>query len=397
MNTHGSTLLICAVTLVSAASRHAAAIELSAAEVETFNQAQRAQQAGQHNQVITLLEPVRQKYPREADLPRLLAHSYFELGRYDEAREAAVQAVALGRLSTDMLVRLTQIDRQRGDDLATLNSVRLLTITDAGNAVWRILYGDLLFAADHFGQARAVFARLVESDPSRADLWSRLGNAQMRLDLIDDATVSFQTAWELGERNESVARLLAGLQQRRGDAEATITWIERALAVQASPAPAMRLRHARLLFHAGEIDRARVIARQLSESSERETRAEASRLLGEIALRNDDIDAAVSHWRAAHEGGLGSDDLTQSLARLYFNQGNYGETARLLIIHTANMPDDNEAALLLARCALLSGDMDKARGHIQTYLEHFGMNDDIGELIRELAVKIGHTRRHTVE
>jgi len=364
-------------------------VDLSASESAKLRQAQAAQGEGEHDKALELLEPIWKKHPREGDLIRLMAHSYFELGRLKEARDAAVTAIGLGRMSSDLLVRIAQIDRQRGDDLATLNTVRLLTVTQPDDVTWRMLYGDLLLSMGRADEAHAVYRRLVDADPVRADLWSRLGNAQIRQERLEQAAASFETAWHLGQRDASVAKILAGLHQRLGHGEATTVWVERAIAQGDEPDARDRLRQAQFLDRLGDTDRARAIALELTKSAPAEIVGQAWVLLGHMALRRGDPEAAVKHWQSAGDAVVQQEGLTKALGSLHFNQRRYAEAARFFALHLEQTPGDREVSLLRIRCELLSGKTAEARGHVLSHLEQFGMDPSLVPIIRQLSRQLG--------
>ena len=73
----------------------------------------------------------------------------------------------------------------------------------------------------------------------------------------------------------------------------------------------------------------------------------------------------VGEALAAHDDLLRVDpddaDVRLSLARIYFDQGNYGQAAAVLQSHVKEHPEDTDAAYLLSRALTQSGDPAQAR------------------------------------
>src|SRR5262245_42505550 len=108
----------------------APAAELTAEDARIVPDAQTALNSGPAAQTVTLLMPLRTKYPDLGDIPRLLAHAYFEQQQFAEARQASMEAISLGRMTPDVVACIAQIDRERDDTIALLGAVRLLTVLD---------------------------------------------------------------------------------------------------------------------------------------------------------------------------------------------------------------------------------------------------------------------------
>ena len=185
--------------------------ELKPEDAEAFNKGNDHFQKGEFQQTVDLLEPLRKKYPSMADVPRLLSHSYYELGRVPESRQAALEAIGLGRFTPDAFIRLAQIDRQREDQLALLNTVRLLTILEPDNNDWRLLYGDVLEATQSYEQSASVYRLLIAEQPNRSELFVRLGNVLIKQDNPREAVKILETAWRLGDANPRLPEIMAGL------------------------------------------------------------------------------------------------------------------------------------------------------------------------------------------
>ncbi|HLU49833.1 MAG TPA: tetratricopeptide repeat protein, partial [Planctomycetota bacterium] len=330
---------------------------------------------------IEILEPLRARHPAEADVPRLLAHAFWGIGDLAKAREAAVRALSLGRLTSDTLGRIAQIDRERGDRTALLNAVRLLTITDAENFEWRVLYADMLASAGDLAEAASLYNELVEVAPTRGDLYARLGNVALRDDRLGDAVTALETAWQLGERSPALAGTIGAIWQRLDDQRRTLEWIEISLSLEKDPTPALRLQHARLALALGELALARKSAEILVATKDEETLAEAELVLGHVAMSENAPGVAAEHWERAVRAGATAPQLLSYLGGHFFNAGDPARAAKYLRRKVEGDEFDEQDLRFLVIALVRIGERDEARARLRLYLELYGLNDAARELI----------------
>lgn len=378
---HRSLLLL--TILVTLFCRTALSAELTAADARSLSDAQTALNNSNHQRAVELLLSLRAKYPTLGEIPRLLTHAYHALGQTDKARETALAAISVGRLTSDVLVRLAQIDQQRDDRLALLNTVRLLTIVEADDYQWRLIYGDLLADSGQLEESRGVFQSLVDERPESADLYLRLGDIATRLGDPEAAATNLETAWNLGADNTRLARTIAGLQQQLGNDIAAVAWIERAVAASPSSDEKLQLEHAQLCWNAEQTERAAAAARPLINSPTDEIAAQAHVLLGRIAMGNQEVDAAISHWREATARGVDSPQLLAVIGADYFNKGDFNRAAAVLkrVVDGAEAAEEQHLRFLVTSL-IRAADLSNARTYLRHYVEQFGMSDAAKQLVR---------------
>lgn len=380
-------LIVCAAASVGAPVTFAADVLVmpmaaSSDDAKVLQQAQQAQQSGNHDRALELLSPLHESGPSMPDVPRLMAHSYLALQRYDKARAAAVEAIGEGRMTVDLLAILAQVDRRRGDEVALLNDVRLLMLLDVNDPAWRQLFGQLLATTGQPAAAESVLRQLVEASPAQPRLWAQLGNVLVELQRHDEAAAVYETAWRLGDRDPQTAALLAGLYQRLGDADAALRWLDRALLAQKPPAPKLRLQQAQLLYAAGESDAAAMSAAAVLEAPDRSLVAEAHRLLGRLAMQRHDIDAALVHWHKAVDAGSADRSMLLALGRLHFSRDEFDPARQYLARYITTGPVDRATLLTLARATIHSDTSpDRVHHALHIYVERFGLDDDARDLI----------------
>ncbi|MEM1452380.1 MAG: tetratricopeptide repeat protein, partial [Planctomycetota bacterium] len=235
--------LVAAVALSGVASSQTEG--LTPDQARRLERAQADQRDGRHGDAVRALEALGEERPDLADVPRLLAFSYHELGRTDDARAAAVRAIGLGRLTSDVLARLVQIDRGRGDVLAALDAVRLLTVLDAGDPSWRRYAAELLAETGLLSAAESIYRQAVSISPADAQSWLGLGNVLASSGRVRSAASAYETAWILGERTATLAEGIAALEQRDGDLASSVRWLEHAETLESDASGRRALRRAR--------------------------------------------------------------------------------------------------------------------------------------------------------
>ena len=171
------------------------AADLTANDASTLQNAQAALDTGEFDKTVTLLTQLRAKYPDVGDIPRLLAHAYYEQGRFAEARQVALEAIAVGRLTPDVLACVARIDRERDDTVALMGAIRLLTVLDAGNRDWRMIYGELLTDTGTLDEAATTYRSLLAESPNDSRAALLLGNVLLQQRKLRDAASAFETAW----------------------------------------------------------------------------------------------------------------------------------------------------------------------------------------------------------
>ncbi|QNN20728.1 tetratricopeptide repeat protein [Planctomycetales bacterium ZRK34] len=349
-----------------------------------LQQVQQAQQTGNHARAIELLAPLHQAHPNQPDVPRLMAHSYLAQQQYDNARAAAVDAIAHGRLTVDLLAILMQVDRQRGDQTAQLNDVALLTVLDVDNATWRQLYGQLLNSSGQPAAAEAVFRRLTETSPADTRLWTQRANALLTLEQYSDAATAYETAWRLGDHSPMIATVLAGLYQRLNDTQAALNWLDRAMTAQSPPDPKLRLQQAQWLYTIGEPDAAATSAALVLTAGDKPLIARAHRLLGRLAMDQKRIDEALDHWHKALDAGSTDRAMLLAMGKLHDSRNEFDLAHRCLSRYIDTGPADREALLLHARAAMHtdhSNNPARIAEALQIYVERFGLDDDARTLL----------------
>lgn len=385
MMNHAYVTIACLVSIFLSVS--AEAVELTTEDVRTLRKAQHAVNTHQHDEAVKLLLPLQSKYPTLGDIPRLLTHAYHGLGDFERSRKAALDAINAGRLTSDVLVRLAQIDQQRDDRLALINTVRLLTVLEAESDDWRLIYGDILANSGAFRESATVYQSLIDGIPDSALLQMRLGNVLLKLDQLNDAVVSLETAYHLGAADSRLPLTIAGVWQRLGDHRRAVAWMDRALAI--GPADELlQLQLAQQLFGLKEFDRARQQAEPLSRSTKPQLKSQAHLLLGQIAMNRGQSELAIQHWQQSVASRIDAPNVLKSLGAHYYNSGNFERAAEFLARAVdAEDGTDEENLRFLVISLIQSANQEDGRRYLRWYIERQGLNGDAKKMIQLLVSK----------
>jgi len=185
-----------------------------------------------YREAASILEEVCREQSTYAEAHRLLGHTYYQLGRTDDARKALAQAVAHGRLTPDVLARLAQIDRQQNRTAALLAGLRLRMLVEPEDRAWCLLYADVLASAGGEDEAEQIYKAIIEADPAQPDTFVRLGNLYLRKGEYNEAIAAFETACHLGASNPRLPETIAELWFNAGDKRRALLWYERAIKLQ---------------------------------------------------------------------------------------------------------------------------------------------------------------------
>lgn len=380
---HGAFTPLFALVLTSSA----AAQSMSSTEAQTLQTAQQALQAKEYQRVIDELAPLRERYPREGDIPRLMAHAYNELGQPAEARKAAMEALAVGRITPDLLSVLARIDQARDDQLSLVNTVRLLTVFDAHNDVWRLLHGDLLAGHKDFEESAATYRQLLDSKPESASAYMRLGQVEVELDRKREAAAHLEIAWQLGEANKRLPLMLATVWQQLGDNRQALAWTERGLGLGEIPDDTLKLAIAGIYWELREFDKAKKQAEELTKSTDVKVKGQAYVLLGRLAAREEKIDEAVEFWRkAVEQGNVDDQQLLTLLGAYFFNKGEYPKAAEFLerAVRVESKANAEQLRFLILSY-IRSNSPDSAKKYLSRYIEFYSLDENAKNLVRSIA------------
>jgi len=354
----------------------------AARDREDILRAQRDYDAGRYAAAIRGLEGLHARHAGDGATHALLGHSLFMTGRTAEARAELVEALARGRVSSDVLLRLAEIDRGRGDHSAALQDLLVAGILLPEDKTLPVATADAAAQAGLAAVAEQEYEEALRRSPDSVDTLLRLGNLYVRAGRNDDALEAFRTAEALGAEN--VTRLVAELYLARGDRELAAAAYERLLVEQAED-PELELRCAELLLAAGNPEEAARRAGNVAAAASGDLAARAHVLLGQTKVASGDIDGAVREWREAVEAGAESPELSGFLGMHFHRAGDHEKAVRYLRDAVRQGGPDRERQTALVESLIGMHDLDAARTQAVALIEEFGLDDRVERLITRLA------------
>jgi Flp pilus assembly protein TadD len=130
----------------------------------------------------------------------------------------------------------------------------------------QLQYAGLLMTVRRFEPALRLYRRVVAVDPENAAAWRALIAAEHQLDRDDDAIADLRgmprSAYDQSQNDPGFLALLGSIYQARNQLSSAQKYLERALAVAASPQPAIELQLANLYVAQGDPQKAYTLYRR---------------------------------------------------------------------------------------------------------------------------------------
>ena len=350
-----------------------------AQDAAEFNRAQELYDSKRYTEAATLLQSICKQQPTFVEAYRLLGHTYHQLGRLDDARKALVQAIEHGRFTPDVLACLAQIDRRQDRPYALLAGLHLKMLITPEDYSWQLLYADMLASVGAANQAVYLYKRIIEAEPSRPDAFVHLGNLYIREGKHFEAVSVLEIAYHLGETNSAIPETIAEIWFNLKDLQRSLGWYKQALKLNSKPSS--RLRYAELLLSSNDLESAETTAGSLISSADRKVMQKAYRILGQVAVKREQVKIAVNYWEKAFRVGLHEPDILAFLGSHYFNSKQYQKAVQYLEKSIETTKPDKVLLRYLIISLLKSRQSKHARDRLQLYLEHYGLDSEARQLI----------------
>ncbi|MHC4550257.1 MAG: tetratricopeptide repeat protein [Planctomycetota bacterium] len=354
-------------------------------EAELLRRAQRYFDGRNHAAAARVLEQVLATRTGDAAARALLGHCYFEMGRLEQARSEFTRAVGLGRLTSDVVIRLAHIAREQGTPAAALSALRLAHLLVPRDAAVLSAAGDAAAAAGLREEAASALRAAADLDPARPDTFLRLGNLHLKQGATARALTAFETAYHLGAPTAELERIIAELHVEHGDLPCAAGWYERLLLRKPRQEGELRLRCAELLAAAGDVEQARDYAGRLAPNADKALAGGAYLLLGRLARRTKEMPVAVEHWRRALDLGEGGPEIHGALGTHFYRLGEHARAAQHLRQRLRQGPPDPGLARALIRSLVAVGELKAAREELVSLVAEFGLDEPAERLIADLA------------
>lgn len=303
--------------------------------------------------VVELLEPIAAGSPNNARLEMIMGNAYGRLGRFSEASKALEIAVQQNPSDPDLRTRLAASRIAAGDqeagisDLSSLlqadpqaKRVGVLLVssminqgrfaeatktaldlreTQPGDPLIDSLLGRINWMAGNWTAAEANFKSALHKQPSFLEAAKNLVLLKQLRGAPDEADVLFANVLKADAKNFQAMIALSEIAQGKGNDEAAIAWIEKAVATAPAPAAVeIRVQLVELLLAQKKTQKALATA-QVFERNAHDV-PQIVNVLARAQLAAGQRDSAIISLRHLAElqpnVGLGKFQLGQTLASL---------------------------------------------------------------------------------
>ena len=199
----------------------------ASAVAQDLSRAVRFFESQQWASCVAELEPVSTSHPDKGDVQRLLGHAYAELGRDGEARRALGLAIAYGRATDAVPIRLARLT-QKDDPITALEALRRAWMQAPQIDVGLTLL-DLALELGRTEEAEAMTRVLWERGERPVEVLRRAAVLHERAGRFAEAATALETALLLTTPNAEAMESVAALHERRGDPERAAQLIHRVL------------------------------------------------------------------------------------------------------------------------------------------------------------------------
>lgn len=174
---------------------------------------------GDLDTALDCLQKAAQRNPKSVPTAFNLAHVLADVGRLDEAAVIVDRAVAVEPDNANMQDFAAMLAVRRGDIQAAILMWRDLLSRHPGFMPARNNLATALLLSKQPASAIEVLSPAVEMNPSNALAWFNLGNANMSLGKLDDATRNFEKALGADSTMGEAAYSLGVIELRNGRAD----------------------------------------------------------------------------------------------------------------------------------------------------------------------------------
>ncbi|MEE8105967.1 MAG: tetratricopeptide repeat protein [Planctomycetota bacterium] len=343
-------------------------------DVSLLQRAQEAFDAKRYAEVPPALTRYLKDDPDHAGARALLGHAYYELNEPGKAREELARAVALGRLSSDVLGRLAQIALEEDALPAALNSLRVASLLAPDDSSVQLAAASAAEASGLWKEAENGYLEVLEDHPADAGVRLRLGNLYLKSGQPKKALPELLTAHHMGSTSPALLRTVAELFVQDRDLKSAVAWYRRLLLLDKTAGDDVSLRCARLLEAAGEFAEAAKLAKPLAASKSPEIAGDAELLLGRLAAAAGEPNKALEHWLRAVAAGRGGLEVRGWLGlALHRHQRHQEAIPHLARRLSAGVPDQMLLRALVG-CHLELRQPAQARKALLVMIEHFGLD-----------------------
>jgi lipopolysaccharide biosynthesis regulator YciM len=299
----------------------------------------------------------------------------------------------------------------RGDREAALGHLKTVVARDTDNIDAYLRLGDILREGNEAGKALQIHRQLTVrgnlSPDDRKDLLKSLALDYLRIGRTDRAVASIEELLSIDRKNLWALEHLVELHEREERWDQALAVRERIFKITGSRDDGLlalyEVRQGDQLASRGEYHKARM---KYKDAIRRDRRCAAAYLgLGDAYQQDDRLDEAVESWKGLVKAAPQKAYLAfQRLEKALFEQGKFGEMARLYRELLVQDKDNTKAIIALARIQEKKGDLqealetcrqalqiqpdDLAAGQLMlTIYQQMGEHEKIADLLQEMVIR----------
>jgi tetratricopeptide (TPR) repeat protein len=217
--------------------------------------------------------------------------------------------------------------------------------------------------AGRWEEALRVYRAAAAADPTRVDLWVRIGDIEARRGNLAECIDAFQRAAQAAPGNASLYARLSQAYSVAGQPKAALDAIEGALALGPTAPEYLRAR-AVLATWIGDYERARVSYARLAKIEP--DNVELMLAFARVSAWSGDTDESVSQYRRYLEARPDAADIWLELARAESWRGNTGGAAQALTSYRSRFGETDAYSRTFA--AVMAGDRPRRAEDVLTPL-----------------------------
>lgn len=351
---------------------------------------QEAQQAVNNNQPSLAIEPLKmlvQKYPDLGQAYRLLGHAYALNNQPKLARQTLVLALAQGQVTSDVLARLYQLDRNENQPLANIAQLNLLMALSPDDNQYPLLLAQTHESILDEVSATVIYTQQLALQPANKMLLLKLGNMAIKENDTQKAVIFFETATRLADVPPAIQTSLSGLYAQLQQYKQSLIWHEKAYPNITTATPQVQLQRAKLLSNIKDWQAAQKLALALVENTHKEQAKDALLLLAQMAMQQKQPELAQKYFEQMASRGIAPQNIVLYLGSLAYNNADYPKAAKYLLLTVGDMPTDQALQHSLILSLIKSNQKPQAKVQIQNYLKAFGMDEAVTKLIGQWAMQ----------
>ena len=222
-------------------------------------------QTEQLEKAIAAYETAVEKYPKFRRAHRNLGLIYVQQGEFEKALPSLTKSIELGDTESLTYGLLGFAYSSVENSLAAESAYRQAVLLDPSTMDWKMGLARALFKQQRYPEAVALCAALINSDPSRADLWMLQANAYVGLKEPLKAAENYELVDQLGESTVDSLNMLGDIYVNEELYEMAVTAYIRAMEKNPDRNAERPLRACKVLVTRGALSETKTLIQHIKD------------------------------------------------------------------------------------------------------------------------------------